>query len=354
MEDELDILEQESDAIPLPIKDDEPLKDKKVDITIDLQRDHTSSEVVEDNQPVLAPEHIQEQLRYIQERAELVSKSASLLIGANIELDAGNENFIFSPIKRLLLEVVNIVAKLVNTFKTYLLNGFKDFKRSELSEFYDSNSASMLTLRTIYSGKQFYQDLETVIIDLPRGMNKPYPQSLAELLKYLNFLDMLNRSKQCLDAIKHICDEVSQGSSQLSSYVKTVNQNVYPQSLIKDFDRLTDTYFTSKSKDKDSFGNQFASMDEFFQTLDSCRDADSYLHTVSAISDCLEDINTLLNKNIDSYSEKFTAIQVKDIAQLIRAMAKIFEIFSVCANDLIRVGHNLTLSLRLVCKTFNI
>lgn len=323
---------------PTPVDvDNKPINDSTVDITVDVSPGSpqiTRPDVVEE-QEYVSPETIDAQMQKVFYRLDYIE---SLL---KVQDGIGQEG-LTDVLKRALFGLLNIIGHVVNLFKTGLFYGWRDFKRSELQEYCDSN---FVTYKVLMDEDNFNL-FRTLKVECPRGMMGMYRPAVDALLKYLNGLAMGSRADQLKAMVKDIFDNVCRNTLQMSSYVRRTNGELLPRQLADDYATLGKKYFTSGSRDRDDFEKLFDSVSDVYGMVETVKDADSHLREVAVVHDRLMDINEIVNEMITNRSDNISATQVKDLVSIIRAIAFSFDRYSVVVTDLSRVGHNLTLDLR--------
>lgn len=262
-------------------------------------------------------------------------------------LEAGNEGFF-----DFLRGVGNIIGHVVNLAATGLFRGWRDFKRSELEEFCDSN---VFSVKAIYAGD--YNLVRDMKVDLPIGMKGTYQNAVDVLTDYLNYLDMSARSKELGKLMLTIYDDVKDGDINMSRHTATVNQKLIPQDVRTRFEKLN-KIFTDDKNDTDTFGKQFSSMTAYRSLIQKVLSADSYLRAVSGVYSNLEWINSIVCNAVALYEKKKDDPGVKENAKqlvtIVKAVAELFDTYSICVNDLSRIGHNLTLVMMRLREEFKV
>lgn len=331
-------LEPVSTDSPTPVDaDKKPINDSTVDITIDVSKDSpeiSRPDYVED-QEYVSPETIETQMLKVYNRLDYIESLLKVQSGLGME-------GLTDTLKRALFGIVNIIGHVVNLFATGLFYGWRDFKRSELQEYCDSN---VLTVSSLMNEKHFgvYRTLQ---VECPRGMQGMYRPAVTALLKYLNDLDMGARSKDICAMIENLVDDVHRSNLQMNTYVRQTQGSILPKSLETDYTTLGKKYFTSGSRDKDTFEKLFDSVGDVRDIVDDVKDADSHLREVATVHDRLMTIDSAVNDMITNHLDKIKAAQINDLVNLIRAIAFSFDRYSVVVNDLTRVGHNLVIDIR--------
>lgn len=229
----------------------------------------------------------------------------------------------------------NILGHIANLFGTALFHGWRDFKRSELAAYKDSNLVTMQRL--------FATDFVVVSnfkLPTPQGMQGSYAEALNSLIFYLNNLDMLERANKMMDIVKGIQQDLHKVNPSFSSHVANVNKVLIPSQLEKDFDK-TSKYFTTNKNDAEIFSKLFRDMGEFKQVIADCITADSHLRGVAAVHSRLENLEREVG-NIVNEEVELKPAAVDDLVKIIRTFSEVFANYSTAVNDLQRVNHNLT------------
>lgn len=339
-------LEPVSTDSPTPVDGDrKPINDSTVDITIDVSKDSpeiTRPDYVED-QEYVSPETIETQMLKVYNRLDYIESLLKVQSGLGME-------GLTDTLKKALFGIVNIIGHVVNLFTTGLFYGWRDFKRSELQEYCDSN---VLTVSSLMNEKNFgvYRTLQ---VECPRGMQGMYRPAVTALLKYLNDLDMGARSKEICAMIERLVDDVHHNNLQVNTYVRQTHGSILPKKLEVDYITLGKKYFTSGSRDKDTFEKLFDSVSDVKDIVDDVKNADSHLREVATVHDRLMTINSAVNDMITNHVDKIKAAQINDLVNLIRDIAFSFDRYSVVVNDLTRVGHNLVIDIRRMRDAVNL
>lgn len=310
--------------------DNKPIDVETPDIVVDVSG-VKAPEVVE-QQEIWTPTSIQGELQAILVRLDHIETLADNRLSGYV----GQEDF-GNFVAKTILGLVNIIGHVVKLFYTGLFHGWRDFKRSELHAYVDSNAA---TMQVLY--RCDYNILRNTNCDLPRGMKGTYRQGIEVLTKYLSTIGMYDRAKQFENMIGNIFDSVVFNKTPMSRYVNAINRDLVPRELEDNFKEVN-KIFTDSSRDKAKFSEVFDSMSDFKEVITRTLDADSYLREVASVHDRLMKINDIVNELVTKHSDKITAAHVKDLVNIIRTIANCFETYSVVVNDLSRFNHNLTL-----------
>lgn len=321
------------DDIPVPTKEEggmvpqepEDLDDKEVtpgnvDITIDIGERQDTIEQMQ----ILT----RSMYRHVQDM--------DCMIKNNRDGIYSNEDFSMG-MTELIVGVFNIIGHVTNLFTTTLFHGWRDFKRSELTEYSDSNR---LTMTRIYTMK--YQEATYLKIPTPQGMKGTYPAALKALDTYLVELDMLKRCKRMLATIENIEKDLIKGNPNFLSQVRDA-QKQFTDKRLQDLFKNTGKFFTGSRDEGGQFEKHFNSIAEFEETVKRCMDMDSHLRGVASVFDYLKDIEKVVGRIADSQkARELNRQQSEDISKVVRTLAETFESYATVINDLSRMNHNLT------------
>lgn len=265
-----------------------------------------------------------------------------MCIDANDYYYVGNED-ISGFIKNTFSGVINTIGHIANLFKTAVFSGWRDFKRSELREYVDSNQATVFRLRRI----DIYK-VKNVNLDIPNGMKSSYDKSLTSLLTCLKEMDMITRSKVLLSSAEKVLASLRDGSSAFASAINDASRD-YANS--KNVERLffdTEKHFTTQtSLRKATYEKAFESVPGFNKVLDGMLDAEDEFKAVAIVHDRLKDIENTIetiaeHDNINDMNRN----AIDTLSKIVRAWAFLFEKYSIVINDLYRVNHNLMMNLQ--------
>lgn len=312
---------EKGDATPEPhvrdVDDKDPHDPGEVDIVIDIEQNRD-----EERQMALLRRR-RELFRYL-DGVEAYLKNYNL--GR-----VGQEGFVAN----FVTGVVNVVGHILNLFNAGVLQGWRNFKRGELTAYSDSNRA---TMTRIYFA-DFYQ-ISEVEVDTPQGMEGPYAPALNSLCTYLVELNMLDRAIRMLKTVECIERDMHKQNSNFTSTIVDANKSFTDPKLAKLFQDTT-KYFTPKKSDGGKFRELFANMKEYETVIKQAIDEDDHLRQVSSVHSRLEDIQKVVNRIADD-AELLTKPQLEDLAKVARAMADTFDNYGTVIADVLRVQHNLT------------
>lgn len=247
----------------------------------------------------------------------------------------GTEDFA-SVMKNAVYGIVNIVGHIVSLFTTYLFDGWRDFKRGEVTEYLQSN----VSLKMRMNNAEFYNTVMNTEIETPQGMKGTYPEALKSLTDFLNELNMLKRSRELKECFSEISDAVADGmpKNQFNTLVMSVNKVVTNPKIKTLYDK-TGKFFTDNKDGTGIVKDHFSSHRDFIEFIENVSAADEYLREIAAVYDNLMAIENDMN-DIYRNSDKVDKNQLTNLAVKVRQVAEIFDQYATVCNDLNRVGHN--------------
>lgn len=246
----------------------------------------------------------------------------------------GQEDFT-DHIKNFLVGSVNILASVGNLFKTGVMYGWRDFKRSELTVYSENNR---LTMARLYNADYFR--VEELNVPIPQGMKGNYKGALSSLLAYLNSLNMPDRAKKMEASIESIYKDMHKTNPVFVSQVRDIRRTYTDPQMEKLYKDTANFFTADKRRVEDKFSKLFDTMAEYEWDVKTGIDADSHLRQVAGVYTRLENIQMTVGKIIDDHNV-LNKSQVEDLSKVIRGMAECFESYGVVCTDLVRTQHNL-------------
>ena len=318
---------------------DEPVKvkDGHVDIVIDVPSSQNP-----------APTQLQYAHQLVAQDIQALDNYVSAL-RLSVVNAAGMESF-GHDLVNIFAGVFNSIGHVVNLFKTALLRGFKDFKRGEVNEWYDSNRATAFRINHAN-----YDEVKDVVLDAPDGLKCTFYGATKATCAYMNKLQMRDAMKKMLDLAKRISNDINTSSNtNFSSYVFDIERSI----LSKDLPQLYKAKEkclpeTSKRAVRLPFGKLFDSMKEFADTADMLRDVDVHLREVATIWEGVQTLQKIFNGIYDDVNTHRVDIHkdaMLDLAKIAKAFAESISQFSICCNDIARLQHNYVLDLDVLRK----
>ena len=352
-----DIRERKAAAKRLEtIVDDTPLDGHEPDVPTKEGSDETpvvdypTPNHVNINVNIDKKEKIEEQLKDIahnrsKERLETLHVAIeSYQIKFNIDLTPGNESFT-GFIKNFLSDILNTIAGMIYLFKTALFDGWRDFKRSELTEYCQSHAVSIRRVFHNYEG--VYDHLE---MEHPEGMKGDYNKAISSLEELFNVINISATSKRMKEIAKQLYNSVTINVGEFTSLVETSNREFdrVERDVNRAFDK-TSAIFTDKRNDNAKFKELYGSNRGFEDTVNRVIDLDDVMRSVAGVEDDLESLESTINDMVKYFRHNPDRVVNKNtlstLSKLIRRWGFLFEKFSIGANDLYRVNHNICVNL---------
>lgn len=247
----------------------------------------------------------------------------------------GQEGFA-SAIKDLFSGIGNVVGHVANLFKTYILFGWKDFKRSELTAYLDSNA---VTWRRIAS--MDWNAIRLVEVDLPVGMKTTYMEAQDALFAYLDCLQMGTRAKNMETMVDDIFKDAVSGNTAFVSRVSSFNRSFLPSNHKQMLDKYMKHFDNNLKNTQKPMEKLFSSTEEFKNVVDKAIDiGDGACREVAGVKDRLDYIALKLD-TMSSASIELSPAQTKDVVAMVRMFAESFTNYATAINDVNRINHNL-------------
>lgn len=279
-------------------------------------------------------------------------KPATLAIYSDLHQAATENigNFMF----RGLTGVVNVLGHVLNLFRTGLFDGWRDFKRSELTAYCQSNVATLTYLKR---NGQVFDQCSNLELYVPQGMVSNYDKTLTSMLNYLAELNMLDMSKQMLEVTDNILTNLRASNNKVFGdtirdvYARYTNTNRLDQ-LFKE----TEKYMTTKNVDtmlcKDVFPRGMG-FKEVVDTLTSV--GNSHLQSVASIHSRMTEVEETVKEIAEIVNTKaITRQQLDMLSKIARVWATHFDRFATVINDVYRIDHNVTLDIVQIRKYIEI
>lgn len=237
--------------------------------------------------------------------------------------------------------IVNIFGHIAYLAKTALFDGWRDFKRSELKAWSDSN---IVTLHRLYNAD--YVRCSKCRTYLPQDMKSRYFITQKALFECLNTMDMLGRSQKMLKAAEKILQSSRAVNSTFTGAVKDVYREFANMNQVNFAFQATEKCFQKGAKDEVTFDQAFDNMGEFKTVVSGAIDeGNSHLQAVASVFSRMkevEEIVTELSTNVQN--AKVSRSDLDTLAKIARTWAELFDKYAVVVNDVYRIDHNLTLN----------
>jgi hypothetical protein len=240
--------------------------------------------------------------------------------------------------------ILNVLGHIVNLGATSIFHGWRDFKRSELMDYTDSNFATMQRLYRVQ-----LMEVANVECDIPEGMNRSYPVTLTTELNFLKELDLLGRSDQMLKAADKILDSIRAQNSTFISTVKDTYREFANMSRINSLYGECEKCFTKgKVIATKPFVVVYKSSEEFTSVVKTLlKDGNTQLRAVATIFSRLEEIQEIVTEISHLVrEEQIDRTQLDVLAKIARTWAEMFDKYAVVINDIYRIDHNVTLNVQ--------
>ena len=309
-----------------------------VNISVNLDRKGTDTEKLKDIVNNRATERLQE-LHACMEAFELEYDPESV---------AGEEGF-GSFVLNCLTGIANTITGILFLFKTGLFDGWRDFKRSELTEYCQAHVFTVKRLKHLTEGEFAPTEFEK-----PRGMLGSYMNAINSLEAVFNEMNIEAAAKRMLTVAKDIRDKIRTPDNVLSGIIEASNRDFdkIEKNVTKVFDKSS-AIFTEKKTDTATFKELYGNTMQFEAVIDKLQDMDDVMRSVAGIESTMEDIEKVVKETIDDVKRYSVNIPKKTLDQfvaMIRNWGFMFEKFSVAVNDLYRVNHNVCINLKIVAN----
>ena len=249
--------------------------------------------------------------------------------------------------------IANIFGHILNLFRTGLFEGFKDFKRSELREYVQSNAATMLR----FNSRDYSASCLTLTIDVPQGMTSPYSKTIESLFGFLDELNLDNVSKMILNTADDILTSLRSQNGKFNSIINDVYREYSNDLHIKMKYSETERHMTTTKKDKMTMKEAYPGG---FEELKSVIDAlvttgNSHLQSVAAIHSRMEETEEIVGEIAKLVDVKhIDHKQLDQLSKIARVWAYNFDKFGTVINDIYRIDHNVTLNIKQFRKFLDI
>lgn len=275
----------------------------------------------------------------------VVSYTALNVHGAALETYQDGDLVPGEESMRIIYTIVDAFSRILNNIKTYVLYGFKNFKRSDLRAYVDSHSSSVRNFMRLS-----VVDFKDVMIPIPHGMESSYLPPTRTVAAQLQLLDIDSVIKKTLDYLelyeKRTVDEYAQLTPETSfatSQCAKLTRDDVEKSLRK--------FFTNRHDDKEKkAGEVIGSMKELKQLHDGVMffEAD-YFRAVNHIKNI-----TLIERKVDAIITRLKSMRSVDVAYIralhrfVHTIAVQLDMFGVLLDTAQRIERNYVLSLHAI------
>lgn len=275
--------------------------------------------------------------------ALLQLKPASLAIYSDLHMAATENigNFMF----RGLTGVVNVFGHILNLFRTALFDGWRDFKRSELTAYCQSNIATISYLK--HNGQVFDQ-CANISLYVPQGMVSNYSKTLDSMLAFLNELNLLDMSKQMLEVSDNILTNVRASNKVFGDVIRDVYAKYSNTTRLNLLFSETEKHMTTRKDDEmlcsKAFPDRSKGFSDVVDTLTTV--GNSHLQSVASIHSRMVEIEETVKEIAENIDGKdLTRQQLDMLSKIARVWATHFDRFATVINDVYRIDHNVTLDI---------
>lgn len=204
--------------------------------------------------------------------------------------------------------LLNPLSHFAGILTTYITRGFTDFKRSELTEYVQSNR---FTAYEVFRIKSSDQAIQKLVLEMPkemvgRNLHEIYVD-IEPFLKQANIVDRINVAIRLID---NLIDD------------PTISIPSSPNSDILSLAKQATKRLGKNQRTTDTFGSIYGNGSALEKTVNELRDADAYLFGISTIHGRLKDLDAKLAKlasssNSDIVGINALVLMLKEYADLV-------------------------------------
>ena len=246
--------------------------------------------------------------------------------------------------------VGNIIGHILNLFRTGLFDGWKDFKRSELRAYVQSNEVTMIR----FNSRNYSDSCLNITVDVPEGMVSPYSKTLDVLFEFLDELNLNDVSKEILETSDTILSSLKAQNNTFNNIVKDVYNDYGNNAHIEAKFRNTERHMTTKRTDKMLFKEAYpGGFEELKAVIDRLITVgNTHMQSVAAIHSRMEETEEVVNAIAKLVDVKAIGRpQLDQLSKISRAWAYNFDKFATVINDVYRIDHNVTSNI-MQCRKF--
>ncbi len=237
------------------------------------------------------------------------------------EVINGSEHFIFNA-------PVNIISHLTGIFTTYVTRMFADFKRSELTEYIQSNRASVWA-----------------ITDAPLSKIKDFELPLPVEINTTKLLDAYKAVEAFL-----VEADIRGRTDKLINWVKSVSRgsDVPIPATLDDgtlaIGEKAMQFLAKNPKSNATFTEIYGNNETFKQVIKTLADADGYLFAVSSTHANLKKADAAIRQ----VSKDVNAYQAKALSRLVKNFAEVVSTYGDCLAMVNILQHHVVIHLALL------
>jgi hypothetical protein len=234
------------------------------------------------------------------------------------------------------------ILHIVGLFRTALFDGWRDFKRSELTEYYQSNRMTMVRLLNAS-----YFNCSEARAYIPIGMKGRYVKALESLTEFLDVLDMNERTKHMVTVAEKILENIRSNNNPFNMVEDDYKTEFADMNKINLAFNKTTRFFTKSRETETTFGKVFDNMGEFKTVVNTLIDeCNSHLQNVATIHSRLKETEEIVGEIVEKIDRKaITRQQLDLLSKIARTWAELFDKYALIINDVYRIDHNVTLDI---------
>lgn len=232
------------------------------------------------------------------------------------------------------------LLKLANTFKTNMFRFNKDFKRSELRYYFDSNALKCRTANRASFTKVF-----KVNACVPMGFQGVYLEGIDKILNTYRATDLRNLSDTAQTVLTKILVQITRNSGEemMTELIPFVRAVQVREELSRKALKQQDKFFTKERNTESPFGTTHPSIDKFKHCSETLLDMEKYLQDVHNLYSQLDANNKVLNDIADAIVKNKAEIGkefVTGISNATKFLAGLYDIYGQCAIRQAAMEHN--------------
>jgi hypothetical protein len=243
---------------------------------------------------------------------------------------------------RMFVAICDGIGGLFKTFGTNLTRFTKSLKRSELHEFYASN-----TMKTRVVDKLPYEKLVEVMVDCPSNMKDTYKKAVDSLIAVYMKLNAVNTGKLVLISFREIMNSLNSGDAKLPAQADTTANLV--EGIVKTAKPAIDLcmgQFSGPKMTKIPFDRAFLTIEEWVEVRNTLIANEYRLQDVNGITKSIDEMEKLLKSItsvIDVDNPPVTAKDINNISTVAKDIALIYDAYGMAATRQMALEHNYVL-----------
>lgn len=236
----------------------------------------------------------------------------------------------------LLARITDGFIRIVNTFKTSLKGIWREFKRSELKAYHDSN---MIAINRFLRAGIFDANIQ---VPIPSGMKVTYLQAIMTLADLYKTLDIEETMSLLKDYFSH--------NGQDGTLVSPTHTTQQIDRLTKDHvEKTLRTVFTADRTEEVSLHRVIPTFAELVVIDRRVLEYDAIFQRVERICSDLDGIETTIDALVTRYESLAGTVDKNDVDglyRLVRTASVQLDMYGVLLAEMQRVEHNFVIILR--------